>query len=531
MAGPCLENLSLIRIVNVCFVPIGYTPPTKAFFSLHYGNMNNGNTATISKQENTVSYDNLLYVSETIEAGSTMNFGVVSLPTIPQQSFQVRVKIWLSPHGNNSGFKLFYDISLDTRNLTLLERAIYENSGDSILSANAIIWQFDGHEYCLRSHLLEKYDYSLKQINPPNRREKRKKTSYTVDDARQIASLVIGLRDFDKIKATTSEEIDTILSKSTLIADEQERLVHSLNKLKKMISRQESANETLESLIFASRNSVRNTEQIVETDFPSLKRLIEEKQEILSSQVSPLRESLGKSVYPHIISATNRLVSVMIDAFPIELADNASGHFCISGIEFPSSIKEILSVCYNETPKLNPTTPPVLLGELAQEYFLLVDCVNAGLSEIVAALNLLSSIMGVPMKYEMTNAGSRSHLVEYLSPQQVVSNNRNTPLAMHVSTKVTYPLFYDVEQAEKNLDGLVIADGQKHPRDVRFERGLALLNRNLSFFISEIATLYSEYKSNQKSGGSIANNIPLDCLDHFLWNLHYIMLFVTAPSE
>ncbi|GEQ68757.1 hypothetical protein JCM33374_g2425 [Metschnikowia sp. JCM 33374] len=428
-----------------------------------------------------------------------------------------------------------------------------------MFGANAIVWTFDGTEYCLRSHLQPRYLERFSKANIPNSAPGHRRVasstfkhanasvavkppSYSVDDARHISSLVVGLRDFDEIKKNASAEIDALSCQSrtpklVVGIEEHDRLLHSVAKLDKLIARQECANESLESEILARRNAAKQIATIVSDEFPSFQRLSEEKMEIVSSQVPPLHDSLAASIYPQILSRTHAIVSELINAFPITLADNRTGHYCISGIEFPSSIKEILHVCYNETPALhNAGSNPSTLAPTANSstdahhtYVSSVDCVNAGLSEIVAVLNILSSVLGVALKYDLSFSGSRSVLIEHLSPQQVVSNNSTTPAAMHVSSTVTYPLFYDTEHSE----GFVVAEEHKHPRNVRFERGLALLNRNLSFFVSEIASLYIEYSGDNSNGGggSLVNNIPVDCADHFLWNLHYVMLFITAPAK
>ncbi|OBA20906.1 hypothetical protein METBIDRAFT_31567 [Metschnikowia bicuspidata var. bicuspidata NRRL YB-4993] len=539
MAGPRLPNLESLRLVNVQLRPAGFPAFAQAFFTLHYMPEDAGNESVAPQEGHLLPVAspeilaNLLYVSETISANTRMNFGVVSLPAMPQQSFRARVNVWVSTNEESVKYRLFYDLKADVRNLVPLAD-ISQDTHDNGLSANAIVWQFEGQAYCLPAHLESAPAKSVagraETAPAPKRREKQAKPSYTVDDVRHMSSLIRGVRDFDDIKTATSTEIDTLVARNVLRPFRRDRLVHWLPQLEKLIAKQETANENLESRILATRNIVKERARLIQDDFPCYKSLLEEKQAIVASQVASLHDSLEHSVFPHILSSMRRIVSEVIHAFPIEMAENST-HHSISGIEFPSSIAEILDVCYNGEPKLHPVSIPNPLDGMAHVYSSLVDCINAGLSEIVALLNMLSSVTGVSLKYQMTYAGSRSFLVEHLSPQQVVSNNRATPVAMHVSTTVTYPLYYDIEQSGKMLDGLVGTDGKKYPRNVRFERGLALLNRNLSFFISDIADLYSQYNGDTKTGKSIIQSIPLDCLDHFLGNIHYLMLFITAPLQ
>ncbi|KAM9919071.1 hypothetical protein OXX59_008208 [Metschnikowia pulcherrima] len=543
MIGPCLPNLRLIKLVNVSLSLLGLPVSAKAFFSLHYvpndseevtkGKENESDTGKLAECSEK---SDLLYVSEVVTACTRMNFGMISLPSLPQMTYRLRLKIWVSPSENDHRFSLILDISVDVRNLVLLDHELVMKEGDSAFNANAIIWKFDGHDYCLKTDLREPFVNTISQTRSASKstnRKSREKRSYTIDDARHIGSLVLGLRDFDSIRLTTSDDIETSLKHNASNLEscqaKQRRLSHEIAVLDQMIARQESANESLEAQILAMRNRVKEAKHTIES-YPAYEKLILEKQDITASQVAPLYESLADSVYPHILSATHNIVSIINDAFPITLADT-DGHYSISGIEFPHSIKEILSVCYYETPSLRNSGSQLTSLEPKKVYDSSVECVNAGLSQIVSALKLLSLVTAIPLKYEMAFNGSKSVLIERLSPQQVIQNNKSIPLAMHASTTVTYPLYYDAEESRKFSEGIPLGEGQIHPRNVRFECGLALLSRNLTVFVSELADAYSRYNGSESMGNSAVGSVPLDCADHFLWILHYIMLYLTAPTK
>jgi hypothetical protein len=60
----------------------------------------------------------------------------------------------------------------------------------------------------------------------------------------------------------------------------------------------------------------------------------------------------------------------------------------------------------------------------------------------------------------------------------------------------------------------------------QFESGLALLTKNMSRLCSNIGNLVQMYVHHHQT----PYDIPNDCPDNFLWNLQYLLLFLTAEA-
>lgn len=490
-----LRDLRHIGFRNLCtaqneLLPNG--PILEVFFSLHAN-------------------DVLLYVSEIVSASSNPHFGVVSIPHLGKRSPRVKIRVWQL---KNAAWHCHMDLTLDIRKLVLLGRTIDPNP--AVFGPNTVVWCFDGQHYCLRSDIK---NYSSRTSSTA----KKLKKSYSVDDIRLTTSLCTGIRELEIAKQKLSRQIDAIsadlLENPVSYAPEKLRLLKfDLHSLHRYIAKQKRANDTLISQVYAKKLHMSRITLIVEDEFPNFREICAERLEIIDSQIDPVHESLNESIYPDLILMLKLVVAVVGDAFAIGTLE--TGHFTILGTQFPSSIKELLETCYYGNSALEVSDVEFENDTTSK--------INAGLSYIVLLVMTLAEIMGVLLKYHMTYAGSQSYLVDHLAPQQLEPVDRGMKNPLHKPVRVVYPLFFDMDHTEKAAS---YDTGRKFVlKNARFEQGLNLLNKNLVMLISGITDLYSQYYHDNLANHLLANNIPVDCLDNFLWNLQYVLLFVTAPK-
>lgn len=486
---------------------------------------------TLYDSENT-----LLYASEVAVAYTGVDFGAVSLPDLGCRLYKVKVCVWIK-RLQHEKWILFLKVMVDVRNLIGVDK-LENRDNDSLFVPNTLLWRFNDMYYCLRADL---HDSSV--VEKPRQlsmnRNRVTKPSYTLDDIRQLTSLHIGIREFQEAKEKLSTQIDEILLSISNIPDHDLKehissLKFDLHTLHKYIARQNSTNDALLSAVYIKKLHIGKSIQIIEEDFPQFKDICSERLEIAESQIEPLNDSLNQSIYPALIATLQEIGSVLIDVYPIELKE--SGRFSICGIEFPMTIREILDFCYYGHGEVRSDNRGFVdngdtsLEAESEESSITVEAINAGLSYIVLMMLSLADIMNVTLKYPMKFGPLGSYLVDNISPQQLSPVDKKHAMELNGAIKVTFPLFYNGDHTQK-FASYENPNRNFTLKNARFEQGLNLLNKNLVFLISLITDLYSQYYHDNVANHLILNNIPVDCLDNFLWNLQYLMLFITAPTQ
>lgn len=469
----------------------------------------------------------LLYVSETAIAYTGIDFGVMSFPDLGNRIYRVKMSLWINNTHNNQ-WVLFYKLKVDIRNLIEVNDVEERDNGAQFLP-NTILWRFEDGAYCLRADLHDQYLPSQSRSSSWSR-SRASKPSYTLDDIRQLTSLSIGIKDFAKSKDKISGQIKQVSEKQREnpdleIPEKTRYLRFDLHNLHKYIAKQNGANDALHSELYRKKLHIGRSNQIIEEDFPKFKSICLERIEIAEAQIEPLHDSLVSSIFPGLITVLQEIGTVLQDAYPIELLAG-TGRYSICGIEFPSTIREILDICYYGT-SADATQELGTGSETVGPY---ADSINAGLSYIIMLMTSLAQIMGITFKYPMKLGTSGCYLVDNLSPQQLAPSDTKRVVDVHGAIKISYPLFYNPEQNQKFAS--YENPGRNFTlRNAPFEQGLNLLNKNLVMLIGQITDLYSDYYHDNVGNHLISNNIPVDCLDNFLWNLQYLLLFITAPSE
>lgn len=513
-------------LTTVSFCNVGFSDPVMCLFTGPVGLLFTLHT----------SLEHLLYVSETVPFAANANFGTISMPTISGSIHAVCLKLWALRQA--TGGTLLFDMAIDLDSLVCTTQP-WKILDDDKLAANSIVLGFHRVYFYLGNDIMD--PQLLGECIPyqqyANLRSGESVTSYSFDDVRCINSLVAGVNDFSLSKAKLASQVaelqqgmdnststSTSTSRSTTPASTSTTtstttltsLKTHLHLLHKFVAKQKMANDELFASVLSKDRQVKALVATLEDDVPSFLNLFIEKLDIVKSEIPPLYEALDFSVYPDLITSLRTAFLVLQEVFPIELTETESA-YSIAGIDFPASIQEILSCCYE---------PKVVTTENGIENS--IHKVNAGLNIICSIILYISSIMDLNLKYPIMQEKSNFYLVEYCSllPKSLKSNsNFIGEFGVEI---VKYPLFYDALDSEKvaKLAGPVKS---YELRNQKFERALLLLKRNLVALNSDIMELYSKYLHQKIEGTNITGNIPVDCVDNFVWTLNYILLFVTAP--
>lgn len=469
--------------------------------------------------------NDLLYVSEVAIAYTGLDFGVISLPDLGPRLYKAKVSMYMKPLHSDK-WVLFYRLKVDVRNLVDVGK-LDDRDDDATFVPNTILWRFNDVYFCLRPDLL---DYSvLDRARALSwSRPRALKRSYTLDDIRQLSSLHIGITEFAESKGKLSVQIEQQFLTLQKIPDsnssEKTRyLKFDLHTLHKFIVKQNGANDALHLEVYKKKLQIGRCKQLIEEEFPQFRDICNEKLEIAESQIEPLQDSLNSSIYPGLITVLQDIGTILQDTFPIE-SSIETGRFSICGIPFPSKIRELLDFCYyGENDKAEQAEPE------SNSEALNIEKINSGLAYIVQLMLMLASLMNITLKYQMEMSPAGSFLVDNISPQQLSPTDQKQAVDFHGSIKITFPLFYSADQTQR-FASYESPNRNFTMKNPRFEQGLNLLNKNLVTLIGLITDLYSQYYHDNVANHLISNNIPVDCLDNFLWNLQYLLLFMTAPS-
>lgn len=425
--------------------------------------------------------EKVLYVSEVVAESLSPDFGPMVLPQVPGSRFVV--KVWVK----QPDWFLHAEYTVD------LAAWVAVDDDEDLFSDNSVVVHLDGPH----SHPL-----FLKKRPRGHRGSMRSALAalYLFDTIRLLVRLDGALHELRRANAKLARSIHENVQKLNHPSyTDTARFAISLKHLTKAILRQRALNDSVMSAIASTKVRIGQLHQITSEDWPMVEDLARNKIDLVESQIGPVTDTLGE-LFPQIRALLRSHCLLLREAFAIDTTP--SHRFTILGLEFPSTFKDLFSLCYYDDVVLANTNV-----DLPLESYSTPNHVNGALALIVQLLVHLQHLTGANFKYPIT-FGAQPYI------QDPVSGTK-------------YPLFFDPATVERL--GTDYSYTPKRPilKAPPFEQAIALLNKNLVLLIGRVTHLYETFGSNQQ----LSNNIPIDCLDSFLWNLQYVMLFMTAEPE
>lgn len=449
-----------------------------------------------------------LYVSEIVSPVSTLSFGKVTIPCLPNQCFNVVLKLWRKKD-EESPWLLHFEVIVDLRKLVMLKMP-FKELDDGCLRDNSVIWCFDEKRYALPESVIHKNVIDDDKLASQGRGRNVVKLSYKVDDIRQLLSLDTGIKELALLNIKISQQIDSVLEAfkgkvSNHDPEVSRALKFKIHSLHRYVSRQRNNNDTVSSKVYERKILLGKINTALEDQFPPFKEFCEGQLDYVTSQIDPIHESLDAAVSPELYSSLKSIGELISQAFCM----NQSGpdKLAILDTEFPSTTKELLQICYDSKRDHPPEEPSA------------IDKLNAGLSYIVAVMLLLADILGISLNYAMKYFGSRSIVEYHIQPPADRPGHRK-------SVTVTYPLFYDARHTERIT--INDRDGRRmQVRNVRFEQGLQLLQRNM---VTLTGAAHDVYRQIRKSGERPRLSAS-ETVDNLLGSLKNVIELMTAPYQ
>ncbi|CAH2350339.1 hypothetical protein CLIB1423_01S07866 [[Candida] railenensis] len=454
---------------------------------INFRNLIDDDTTILDTFYTLSSEDVLLYVSEVIPSENNPNFQLVSLPKLGTES-TLSVSLFANSLNEKIGWTelLKYTIDLNA-DLVQIPSSLLDESNESFLKTNSIILQLSNDQFYTIKKCV------AKPISPDSiaTTPQVKKKSYTFDSIRSTNNIYKSIKELSSIKLKLSNQIDQNINPQNK-ADATS--AEDLPTLDKFVNKQRLINDTLSSQIIRRKVAINETKQFI-SDHSSID-YTQNQIEFINSQFEPIHESETTSIYPETVKQMKKFAEVISDVFIIESVDN-SIKFKILDIEFPSTVKQLLDLCYYEENNAAET----------------VIRVNATLAYISQMMSVLATITKTNLKYPIHWKEDKCHIADR-------------------STSSTFPLYYNPVLNEKVAVSKTSNCIRNHIiKNPTFEFGLNLLNRNLMLLIhhtNELFRRFSQSKCIDNRYVDLQSSIPIDCFDNFLWNLQYLVLFLTA---
>ncbi|KAK6459016.1 uncharacterized protein RJT20DRAFT_124147 [Scheffersomyces xylosifermentans] len=498
--------------------------------------------------------DQLIYVSEVRHENMNPNFATITLPYIAQLAdpTKVEIKVWCRPVfeklKSNTGteWHLLSQTRVDLTKLVYVGQSL-DNTED-FFRTNSIILNLNGRAYVLPNSLRVPVAKlrNFSKTHRSNTSERIIGKSYSFDTLRALNSLSLSLNELleskHKLENQIKHNIENLYNPSHMdnIKMDVDKLKLQNDILEKSMEKQQQINDELSSEIFKIKTRINKLTTILDEKADDMFKLGSNQLELLQIEMEPIRGSLVGNIYPSIIQELQIITKIVQEIIQIDNIGNTV-KFSIMGIEFPSSIKELLDICYyDRAPLRNLNYSPTFESEVERKNFN-IESINAGLGFIIQMISTLALITNSNLKYKMVFLGNRSIILDPISnptpTNEQIRSQKGVPLTDDNEAHA-YSLHYDPKKTEKLPGDYVEPSGrdQSPPRKYKlrnatFEHGLNLLNKNLLLLINNVTDVYNEFYHDNKEHHKISNNIPIDCLDNFLWNLQYLILFITAPIE
>lgn len=501
-----------------------------SFFTIH-----------LSELVNSKNPDGLIYISDIVRSNTNPNFGIVNLPSLPNNLMNCKsiiLKIWCREsevYIQDQAWKLMSFIELYLPTL----KQISSNTDEDLFNDNSIVFNLNGRYYTFQ----ECYKREMKQ----ERELTSHSISYSFDSIRSLNNSHKLIKELSELKLKLGQQIHMKLKSLDTDHQDTEKYRIMIQRLNKLIIKQKSMNDNILSEIVSKKIKINQIKTVIEEDFPIIKKMGQNRLDIVKSQIEPITENLNQLIYPSIISKLQEYGKVTQEIILIDKSPQ-SIRYTIMGLEFPSTIKELLDICYYNKYDLSNTYEDDIMSMISEDVHQVnIDIINSGLSFIIQLLINLSEITRLHLKYRLILNGSECYIVDLvtsLNNLDPIQKQRNDTYLQHLkrqlkiiygdsySDLLIYPLYHDLQQVEKQGMDYYGDSGSKYLiKNPDFEQGLKLLNKNLVYLINHVTDIYNKTGSKDHQNNQISNNIPIDCLDNFLWNLQFLLLFITAPTS
>ncbi|CUM65348.1 uncharacterized protein PRCAT00002983001 [Priceomyces carsonii] len=483
----------------------------------------------------------LVYVSEVIKENMEPDFNEITIPLfVNSGKLKFVLKIWtrssiLQKEGPEHTWKLLHLLNMDLRKLIYVGLEL-EKLGN-IFQTNSVIIKLRERYYTLPECLVTVPEDIKK--NHVDNGHKPFNSSYSVDSIRAICNLTKSVKELSFSKLKLSSQISQLIGKwvdPSNLSNVTFNLpqAQSRNKtLEAYISKQEAANDHLASRI--SSISVKITEwSKLNSDIDTVFENLQLKIKSIEAHIVPIEEDMKTVLFPSLAKRLLEMTNAIQEMITIGNIDN-SFRLTIMGLEFPQNIRELLDICYyNHEHLINFNADDIDIDITPQEeHSYKIEQINAGLAYIIQLIEAVAFITMSHLKYKMISNGNQSFIVDTVCFDDE-SREQSTLYAGVESDGqgMRFPLYYDPNQVEK-VSSLQKGSsiGEHVLMNRPFEHGLRLLNRNLIYLINNVTDIYNSVIPDIKDRYQVSTNIPPDCLDNFLWNLQYLTLFITAPSN
>lgn len=446
----------------------------------------------------------LLYISEVIDNEMNPQFEV-NLPQMPPNIHKFIVKLWCKKEGN---WRMLCLYKLDL----FQSIAIGNHHGDlDLFKRNSLSLQLNDQWFIYKDMLTQNIDGSdvkeLTQAIP----------SYSFDSIRRLNYLSNTLQELTMSKHNLIQQIKcnignlqnyNNINNISIVLD---RLRSQVDKLTDDVTSMKASNEELSNKIYNRKQKLKDMNGIIDHFNEHSKELIESKLELYKAEIRGVQLSYT-ALQPQLNKLLKKYIQIVNFIFPITNID--STNFSILGFQFPQDQQDLLSICYYNDPKLslkNLYYEPQFENEF-QFHGFKVNQINACLSLIVQLILVISELTNSKLKYKMVLSGNQSYILDEISEEYPIPKK----IPRNLTKPYKFPLFYDPRSNEKVLNG-----NQYMVMNQNFEYGLKLMNKNLMILIDNVQNLII-------GSENIVSDVPLDCLDNFLWNLKYLELFMTA---
>ncbi len=433
--------------------------------------------------------DGLLYVSETIGADPDPDFGQLAIPLEVQHQLCFVIRLW----GYGTDWTKVVERRVDLNELVHVGQ---NGVHDTHFDANTHIMRLTKGIYytspeCVKQDISDERTISV---------GRRFKPSYTFDSIRAINSLHRSITELKMIERKLSTQIDSNIS--SLAPDTTTSTAIHCATLKELITKQTVTNDKILSQLLRYKTRISEINQAIHGDSSSA--YTQNQIAIMESQFDPLNESLDLTVLPQTLTQIKLLTATVAEVFSIDNVSN-SLQFAILGLKFPSNIRALLDICYYGSDWLQ------------------VERINAALGYICRMVLMLADITDLCLRYNILTEQDKWYI------WQTTGNST-----------VQCQLFYSPDKNEK-----VTTRDKSCPRNYTlynapFEMGLKLLNFDILSLVKHSHLLlrtcswprrHLEKQPDQKQNHSYSLlDIPIDCVDNYLWNLHFVMLYLTSSS-
>lgn len=477
----------------------------------------------------------LIYVSEAVYSSTNPSFGQISLPGVGgRKSPNIRLTVWTKrPFSSERGWQALLQLDLSLLKLVYIGPSIADK--EDYFGNNSAVFNFNGRFFtiadALKVPIATVGDLSIRTTS--NDPLLHATPSYSFETVRMLSSLKKSIRELRVSKNTLLKQISGLVHVLDRVdASNADKYRAEVTALDRHIIKQKSLNDTIHAEILSRKVQINRIRQLMDERFPSVQERYTNQIDMVEAQIEPISETLTQAVYPAIIQSLQALTIPMREFIPIESAGN--GVFCIAGLEFPSSMKEVLETCYYNEKTLRVRYLATEMEEPfadAGEHTANVDQINACLSHVVQLANHLAEITGVALKHRMVHNGSHSYIVDSISSRAPFQPHIKVP--EDANAPKVYPLYYDGRLTEKLAQeyGSGLLGRRVNLKNAPFEQALNLLRRNLNLLINGVSDAYDQFYQQERAKTQASSNIPAKQLENPLWSLEYVVLFVTALAK